>query len=59
MSGEIVNLRRARKQRDRLDAQARAAENRAVHGRAKDERKSAETERARQNRQLDGAKREP
>ncbi len=36
--GEIVNLRRARKTRDRRDAEAKAQENRAAFGRPKAER---------------------
>lgn len=36
--GEIVNLRRARKTRNRRDAEAKAQENRAAFGRPKDER---------------------
>jgi hypothetical protein len=35
--GEIVNLRRARKARDRRDAAAQAQENRAAFGRPKNE----------------------
>lgn len=33
--GEVVNLRRARKAREREEARARAAENRVRHGRTK------------------------
>ena len=36
--GEVVNLRRARKSRDRLDAEKLAQENRAAFGRPKAER---------------------
>jgi hypothetical protein len=36
--GEIVNLRRARKTRDRRDAETKAQENRAAFGRPKAER---------------------
>jgi hypothetical protein len=35
--GEIVNLRRARKTRNRRDAEARAQENRVAFGRPKNE----------------------
>jgi Domain of unknown function (DUF4169) len=43
---EIVNLRRARKQRTRQRRQAAAAENRIVFGRSKAERRLVESERA-------------
>jgi hypothetical protein len=36
--GDIVNLRRIRKRREREEASQRAAENRARHGRTKAER---------------------
>lgn len=36
--GEVVNLRRARKSRDRRDAEMKAQENRTAFGRPKDER---------------------
>ena len=56
---EIINLRQARKARDRDARQQEAARNRASSGRTKDEklRQRAEAERA--ARLLDGAKREP
>ena len=56
--GEVVNLNRARKAKARGEAKASAAANRAVFGRSKGERAKAETERARADRLLDGAKRE-
>jgi hypothetical protein len=48
MSAEIVNLRRARKAKTRGQREVAAAENRAVFGRTKTDRKkqAAETERA-------------
>lgn len=55
---EIVNLRLARKARQRA-AQAREAEvNRARHGRGKAERELARAEAERAGRLLDGARRE-
>ena len=56
---KIVNLRLARKARDRGEAENRAAANRALHGRTKGQKAAAETDRARAERMLDGAKREP
>ncbi len=38
--GEVVNLRRYRKAKEKAEAQARAEENRAKHGRTKSERQS-------------------
>ena len=38
MTGEIVNLRRVRKDRARTAKEAEAAQNRAIHGRSKSER---------------------
>jgi hypothetical protein len=56
--GEIVNLNRARKTRDKAAAKVEAAANRVAHGRSKTEKTHAEAETARLNRTLDGAKRE-
>lgn len=56
--GEIVNLRRARKQKAR-DAQVAVADaNRARHGRTKAEREVEEARRAADERALDGHRRE-
>ena len=57
--GEIINLRRARKARDRAASQAEAAANRLSHGRGKAEKLITKAERARQERSLDGARRDP
>ena len=54
--GEVVNLNKARKARAKAGAKAAAAENRAVHGRSRADRGLAETEKARADRLLDGAK---
>ena len=43
---EIINLRRARKLKEREHQQAEAAQNRAVFGRSKAEKRLVESERA-------------
>ena len=55
---EIVNLRRARKDRDRQAAERQATENRARFGQGKAARKVAEQAEEQRYRLLDGAKRE-
>jgi hypothetical protein len=55
---EIVNLRRARKARDRATAARVAEANRAKFGRTRAEREADAVDRARTDRTLDGAKRE-
>lgn len=55
---KIVNLRLARKARERADAAQAAAENRARFGRTKAERAAQEEESARLARKLDGTKRD-
>lgn len=50
---EIVNLRRARKAKERGRHEAEAAQNRAVFGRSKAEKRLAESERARAEASLD------
>lgn len=56
--GEIVNLNRARKQRAKVDGKTTASANRAAHGRTRAERKTADKERERAARLLDGSRRE-
>jgi hypothetical protein len=56
--GEIINLNRARKARDKAEARATAAANRAAHGRTKGEKSATDIERARIQRLLDQSKRE-
>jgi hypothetical protein len=56
--GEIINLNRTRKARDKAEARATAAANRAAHGRTKGEKTAADAERARIQRLLDQSKRE-
>ena len=58
MSAEIVNLRKARKARDRVAKEQRATENRAKFGRTKAERKREQAEDALHARRLEALKRE-
>lgn len=58
MSAEIVNLRKARKARDKLAKEKRADENRAKFGRSKAERERKEAESAITNRRLDAHRRD-
>ena len=51
--GEIVNLRKFRKQMKKREDAERAAANRIVHGRSKDERDLQARSTERQNRHLD------
>ena len=53
---EIVNLRRARKDRARSEKTARAADNRIRYGRGKDEKRATEAARRRDETALDGKK---
>lgn len=55
---EIVNLNKARKARAKDEAEAKAAANRAKHGRSKAEKRSEAQADARRRALLDGAKRE-
>lgn len=52
--GEIVNLRKFRKQAGKREDADRAAVNRAVHGRSKAERELADRRTIRLHQQLDG-----
>jgi len=56
MSAEIVNLRRARKDKARAQKAEQAAESRARSGRTKAERQKEASDKARIARELDGAK---
>lgn len=56
---EIINLRMARKARDRANARQRAHENRARHGISAAERKSVEREKERAQQALEQNRREP
>lgn len=55
---EIVNLRMARKARDRAADAAQAQASRARHGRTKAERLATQAEIARIDRTVEGARRE-
>lgn len=55
---EIVNLRLARKARERAAREAQAQANRARHGRTRAEREVQLLDAARDARKLDGARRE-
>lgn len=55
---EIVNLRMARKRRDRGEKDKAAADARTKHGVSKAQRESGKAEKARADRELDGARRE-
>lgn len=55
---EIINLRQARKARDRAGKAATADANRAAHGRTLAERERTEAEEERRDHLLDGARRE-
>ena len=52
--GELVNLRRARKDRDRRRREDEAAENRVKFGRSKAEKLTAKAQDALEARRLDG-----
>ena len=57
--GDLVNLRRARKQRRREQDDAAAAANRLAHGVGKAAKREAGKERERAERALEGHRREP
>ena len=50
----VVNLNRFRKEKQRAAKEQRAAENRALHGRSKKERRAGADERQRAQRELGG-----
>ena len=56
--GEIVNLRRARKDRVRAQADRQAQVNRAAFGRSKSEREASAAQRELAERRIEGHKRE-
>ncbi|MCW5750649.1 MAG: DUF4169 family protein [Alphaproteobacteria bacterium] len=57
--GDVVNLNQFRKRRARDEAERRASENRTRHGRSKAERRIATTEKAREDKALDGRRISP
>lgn len=56
--GEVINLRQARKKRERAAKDAKAAENRASHGLTKSEYMRQKIERELEERRLQGAKKD-
>lgn len=58
MSGDVVNLRMARKQRDRAVKEATAERNRFEHGRSKSERDLARARNDKAARDHDSSRRE-
>ncbi|MBC7281200.1 DUF4169 family protein [Hoeflea sp.] len=59
MSGDVVNLRLARKRRDRAVKEADAERNRFEHGRSKAERQLARARNDKAAREHDAQRREP
>jgi len=59
MSGDVVNLRIARKRRDRATKEADAERNRFEHGRSKAERDLARARNEKAAREHDASRREP
>ena len=53
---DVVNLRAARKARERTDCASTAAANRAKHGRTKEQKQADRAEQERRARDLDGAR---
>jgi hypothetical protein len=58
MTGDVVNLRQARKLRDRARREADAEANRRKYGRTKQEKRAEAAEQDRNARTVDGALRE-
>ena len=56
--GDVVNLNRARKDRAKAETKARAAANRAAHGRSGAEKDLAASKAEKDRRELDQKKRE-
>lgn len=59
MTAEILNLRKARKAKQRREAVAHAEENRAKFGRAKHERQAQQAAQDLADRRLDALRRDP
>ncbi len=58
MNAELVNLRLARKNRQREAAEEQATQNRVKFGRSKGDKKIAEFEKSKFKNELDGKKRD-
>lgn len=56
--GDVVNLNKVRKEREKAQAKSTASANRAAHGRSKAMRETADAAKRRLKALLDGAKRE-
>ena len=56
MAGEVINLRQARKRRDRSEKEAVAERNRFEHGRSRAERDLARARNDKATKDLDGSK---
>ena len=54
MAADLINLRRARKTRDRVQREQNAAEKRRLFGRSKTEKKTEAAKRERTERAIDG-----
>lgn len=59
MTGELVNLRHARKRKARVVGERQAAQNRLTFGRTISERKASETARRQAEQRLSGHRRDP
>ena len=59
MTADLVNLRHARKAKERAEHEQNAAERRRAFGRTKTEKKKEAAERERDARAVDGHRREP
>lgn len=58
MSAEIINLRRAKKDKRRRDKASKAQQNRALFGMTRAEREKIQDDKVRRERELDGARRQ-
>lgn len=58
MTGDVVNLRQFRKQKQRLDKEKTAEQNRLTFGRTKSEKKLTETLNDKASKALDAGKRD-
>ncbi len=58
MAGDVINLNKARKARDKAAGQADAASNRARFGRTRGQAAAEKADKAKQSRTLDDAKRD-
>lgn len=56
--GDVINLRQARKARDRSESESKADANRAKHGRTKAEKRLADIARQKLDAIIDGARRD-